>query len=128
MNQNLISQVGQIGTGAAFILFPLIFIFAFAVHPGLLRPRLLQPEAIIQRARRNKLLQLAHSAVQCVATLAELPLSDRRAAGWHTRWTGNHQSERFHSDGNCFDPLWDTAHRKCVVNFFDELAGLSLSW
>jgi hypothetical protein len=63
MNQNLISQVGQIGTGAAFILFPLIFIFAFAVHPGLLRPRLLKPEEIIQRARRNKLLQLAHSLV-----------------------------------------------------------------
>ena len=63
MNPNLISQVGQIGTGGAFILFPLIFIFAFAVHPGLLRPRLLQPEGIIQRARRNKLLQLAHSLV-----------------------------------------------------------------
>ena len=63
MNPNLISQVGQIGTGAAFILFPLIFIFAFAVHPGLMRPRLLQPEEIIRRARRNKLLQLAHSLV-----------------------------------------------------------------
>jgi hypothetical protein len=63
MNQSLLSQVLQIGTGAAFILFPLIFIFAFSVHPGLLRPRLLQPEGIIRRARRNKLLQLAHSLV-----------------------------------------------------------------
>jgi hypothetical protein len=63
MNQNLISQVGQIGTGVAFILFPLIFIFAFAVHPGLRRPRLLQPERIIWRARGNSLLQLAHSLV-----------------------------------------------------------------
>lgn len=69
MNQNLFSQVGQIGTGAAFILFPLIFIFAFAVHPGLLRPRLLQPEKIIQRARRNKLLQMAHSLVLLSAAL-----------------------------------------------------------
>jgi hypothetical protein len=69
VNQNLLSQVGQIGTGAAFILFPLIFIFAFAVHPGLLRPRLLQPETIIQRARRNKLLQLAHSLVLLSITL-----------------------------------------------------------
>jgi hypothetical protein len=69
MNPNLISQVGQIGTGAAFILFPLIFIFAFAVHPGLLRPRLLQPEEIIRRARRNKLLQLAHSLVLLSTTL-----------------------------------------------------------
>jgi hypothetical protein len=55
MNQSLLSQVLQIGTGAAFILFPLIFILAFSVHPGLLRPRLLQPEGIIRRARRNKL-------------------------------------------------------------------------
>jgi hypothetical protein len=63
MDQDSLSQIMQIGTGAAFILFPLIFIFAFSVHPGLLRPRLLQPEAIIRRARRNKLLQLAHSLV-----------------------------------------------------------------
>ena len=63
MNQNLLSQVLQIGTGTAFILFPLIFVFAFSVHPGLLRPRLLQPEEIIRRARRNKLLQLGHSLV-----------------------------------------------------------------
>ena len=70
MNPNLISQVGQIGTGTAFILFPLIFIFAFAVHPGLLQPRLLQPEGIIRRARRNKLLQLGHSLVLlCTALL-----------------------------------------------------------
>jgi hypothetical protein len=69
MSQNLISQIVQIGTGAAFILFPLIFIFAFAVHPGLLHPRLLQPEEIIQRARRNKLLQLAHSLVLLSTTL-----------------------------------------------------------
>ncbi len=63
MNQILLSQVLQIGTGAAFILFPLIFIFAFSVHPGLSKPQLLQPEGIIRRARRNKLLQLAHSLV-----------------------------------------------------------------
>ena len=63
MDQNSLSQVLQVGTGAAFILFPLVFIFAFAVHPGLLRPRLLPPEGIIRRARRSKLLQLAHSLV-----------------------------------------------------------------
>jgi hypothetical protein len=63
MNQSLLSQVLQISTGAAFILFPLIFVFAFSVHPGLLRPRLLKPEELIRRARRNKLLQLAHSLV-----------------------------------------------------------------
>lgn len=63
MDQHSFSQVLQIGTGAAFILFPLIFIFAFAVHPGLLSPRLLQPEGIIRRARGSKLLHWAHSLV-----------------------------------------------------------------
>jgi hypothetical protein len=63
MNQSLITQFQQIGTGAAFIFFPLIFIFAFSVHPGLLKPRLLQPEEIIRRARRNKVLHFGHSLV-----------------------------------------------------------------
>jgi hypothetical protein len=63
MDQIALSQVLQVGTGAAFVLFPLIFVFAFSVHPGLLRPQLLQAEGIIRRARRSKLLQLAHSLV-----------------------------------------------------------------
>jgi hypothetical protein len=63
MDQNLLPQVLQIGTGAAFIIFPLIFIFAFSVHPGLLKPRALQAEAIIRRARRNKALQFGHTLV-----------------------------------------------------------------
>ena len=63
MHHSLISQIQQIGTGLAFILFPLIFAFAFSHHPGVLKPRLLQPEGIIQRARGNKWLQFAHSLV-----------------------------------------------------------------
>lgn len=69
MNPSLISQVQQIGTGAAFILLPLIFVFAFSVHPGLLRPRLLQPAGIIRRARRSKWLQLGHGLVLLNTTL-----------------------------------------------------------
>ena len=63
MNTSLLSQVLQVGTGAAFILFPLIFVFAFSAHPGLLKPRLLKPEEIIRRARRSEWLQLGHSLV-----------------------------------------------------------------
>jgi hypothetical protein len=63
MNQSLISQIQQMGTGAVLIVSPLVFIFAFSVHPGLLKPRLLQPVEIIHRARRNKLLQFGHSLV-----------------------------------------------------------------
>ncbi len=63
MNHSLISQIQQIGTGAAFILFPVIFIFAFSVHPGLLKPRLLKSEGIILRARRAKVLHFGHVLV-----------------------------------------------------------------
>ena len=70
MNQSLLAQVVQIATGIAFILFPLIFVLAFAMHPGLLRPRLLKPEEIIRRARRNKWLQMGHGLVLlCTAHL-----------------------------------------------------------
>ena len=88
MNQSLLSQVLQIGTGAAFILFPLIFVFAFSVHPKLLRPRLLQPEEIIQRARRSKLLQLGHglvllcTALLIVAAIHFLKILSQGSAAW----------------------------------------------
>ena len=88
MNQSLLSQVLQIGTGAAFILFPLIFVFAFSVHPKLLRPRLLQPEEIIQRARRSKLLQLGHglvllcTALLIVAAIHFLNILRQGSAAW----------------------------------------------
>lgn len=53
----------RIGTGLAFIIFPLVFIFAFAGHPGLLRPHLLGPEELILRARHNGVLQFGHALV-----------------------------------------------------------------
>ena len=70
MNQTLLSQVIQIGTGAALILFPLIFVFAFSAHPGLFKPHMLPPEGIIRRARRNKMLHFGHALVLlCTALL-----------------------------------------------------------
>jgi hypothetical protein len=63
MVPNTLSQLQQIGTGVAFIVFPLIFVFAFSVHPHLLRPRLLRPEEIMRRARGQKLLHLGHALV-----------------------------------------------------------------
>lgn len=39
MNENIfLNQVKQIGIGLAFITFPMLFIFAFAVHPGYCNP------------------------------------------------------------------------------------------
>ena len=63
MVPNTLSQLRQIGTGIAFIVFPLIFVFAFAAHPRLLRPRLLRPDEIMSRARGRKWLQLGHALV-----------------------------------------------------------------
>jgi hypothetical protein len=90
MNTNLISQIQQIVTGAAFILFPLIFVFAFSAHPGLLKPRLLNAEGIIQRARRNKLLQFGHVLV-LLSTALLVIMSIRFAelsAGSNAAWAG----------------------------------------
>ncbi len=69
MNPSLVSHLQQIGTGAAFILFPLVFVFAFSIHPGLLRPRLLGPIDMIGRARGNRWLQLGHALVLLSTTL-----------------------------------------------------------
>ena len=64
MNENsFLNQIKQIGVGLAFIIFPMLFIFAFAVHPGLLQPHLLDPEGMILRAHRNGLLQFGHVLV-----------------------------------------------------------------
>jgi hypothetical protein len=88
MNPSLISQVQQIGTGAAFILFPLIFVFAFSVHPGLLRPRLLQPTELIRRARRSKWLELGHglvllnTALLIVAAIHFMEMLSHGSAAW----------------------------------------------
>ena len=88
MNQSFLAQIQQLGTGAAFILFPLIFIFAFSIHPGLLTPRLLQPKATILRARRNKWLQFGHAlvllstALLVVLAITFMNLLSQGDAGW----------------------------------------------
>ena len=64
MNGNIIlNQIEQVGVGLAFIVFPLVFVFAFAAHPRLLRPRLLGPEELVHRAHKNELLQFGHVLV-----------------------------------------------------------------
>jgi hypothetical protein len=63
MDPNTLAQPQQIGTGIAFIVFPLIFVFAFALHPRLLKPRLLRPDEIMSRARGRKWLHLGHALV-----------------------------------------------------------------
>lgn len=51
------------GTGLAFVIFPIVFVFAFAVHPDILHPRVLGPADLVVRAHGAPLLQLAHALV-----------------------------------------------------------------
>jgi hypothetical protein len=80
--------VQRVGTGLSFILFPLLFIFAFAVHPGLFNPHLLGPQELIQRAHQNGLLQFGHVLVTLstvllvVIALQFMKLLEHSSAAW----------------------------------------------
>ena len=77
MNEIIVlDQTKQIGIGLAFIIFPLLFIFAFAVHPGLLKPRLLSPKEIILRAHGNGVLAVR----TCVGHVKHYPAHCGRPA------------------------------------------------
>jgi hypothetical protein len=89
MNENIfLNQIKRTGVGLAFIIFPLLFIFAFAVHPGLLQPRLLSPEEIIFRAHGNGLLQFGHvlvtlsTALLIVVALHFMKLLEHSTSSW----------------------------------------------
>lgn len=60
----------RIGIGLCFIVFPLVFVFAFSVHPDLMTPHILSPSELIARAHRAELLHFAHALV----TLVSAPL------------------------------------------------------
>lgn len=84
---SVLEQTKRIGVGLAFVVFPLVFVFAFAVHPHLLAPQLLGPAELIQRAHHNDLLQFGHALVTLnTALLIVVALHFmqrlRRSAGW----------------------------------------------
>lgn len=86
--QRNLETARRIGTGLSFIGFPLAFIFAFAVHPGLLNPHMLGPQELIQRAHGDALLQFGHALVTLstgllvVIALNFKDLLERKGAGW----------------------------------------------
>lgn len=89
MNETiLLNQTKNIGIGLAFIIFPMLFIFAFAVHPGLLSPHLLSPKELILRAHHNELLQFGHvlvmlsTALLVVIALHFMNLLDHNSIAW----------------------------------------------
>jgi len=89
MNESIfLNQAKQIGVGLAFIIFPIVFVFAFAVHRGLLHPHLLSPTELIHRAHHDGLLQFGHVLVllnTCllfVAALHFMKVLDRTPLAW----------------------------------------------
>lgn len=81
-------DAARIGTGVAFVVMPLVFVFAFATHPGLLHPRVLRPEQLIDRARGKRLLHAGHglvtlnTALMIVVALHLGSLVIHDGAGW----------------------------------------------
>jgi len=83
-----LENVKRIGTGLAFILFPVLFMAGFALHPGLLSPHLLSPEELVLRARHADLMQLGHvfdtigTIFLIVIALHFMKLRDHGSAAW----------------------------------------------
>ena len=81
-------QVKRIGTAVTFIVFPLVFVFAFAGHPKLLSPHFLSPQELILRAHGDALLQFGHALVTLntgllvVATIHFMRLLDSTSGAW----------------------------------------------
>ena len=83
-----LDQAKRAGTGLAFIIFPLVFVLAFAGHPDLLDPHFLGPEELILRARNAPFLHFGHALVTLntgllvVVALHFMRLMDRGKAAW----------------------------------------------
>ncbi len=81
-------RVKRVGTGLCFIIFPLVFVFAFSAHPSLLHPHLLSPQDLILRAHNAGLLQFGHvlvtlnTALLVVIALHFMRLLDRTSWAW----------------------------------------------
>jgi len=89
MNEsNGLLSAKRLGTGLAFIIFPLVFLFAFVTHPNLLNPRFLGPEELILRARSAGLLHVGHAlvtlntALLMVVALHFMKMLERTSADW----------------------------------------------
>lgn len=85
---NRLMSAKRYGSGLAFIIFPLVFLFAFVTHPNLLNPHFLGPEELILRARNAELLHFGHAlvtlntALLVVVALHFMKTLDRTSAAW----------------------------------------------
>jgi hypothetical protein len=88
---SILDNTKRIGTGLAFIFFPLLFMVGFAFHPGLLIPQMLSPTEVLLRARHADLMQWGHvldtigAVLLVVIALRFMRLLDR---GGSAAWAG----------------------------------------
>ncbi len=84
-----INLTKRVGVGVTFIIFPLIFIFAFAGHPNLLNPRFLGPQELILRVHNNPLLHFGHALVTLctgllvVVALHFMKIQNDKSTAWY---------------------------------------------
>jgi hypothetical protein len=85
---NSLTSAKRVGTALAFIIFPLVFFFAFVTHPDLLNPHFLGPEELILRARHAGLLHFGHAlvtlntALLVVVALHFMKMLEHTSAAW----------------------------------------------
>ncbi len=85
---NLLRSTKRVGTGLSFVIFPIVFVFAFSVHPGLLHPHVLGPAEPIPRAHGAGLRQLGHALVMfdtallVVVALHFMKLLEHSSSAW----------------------------------------------
>lgn len=86
--KDALNSTKRIVTGLAFVVFPIVFVFAFSVHPGLLNPHVLSPSELIFRARGADVLQFGHAlvtlntALLVVVALHLMHLLDHTSGAW----------------------------------------------
>jgi len=84
----VVEQIKQVSVGLSFIIFPLVFVFAFSGHKGLLKPRMLGPSELIKRARNARFLQFGHvlvllnTSLLIVAAIHFMNLLSRGPLAW----------------------------------------------
>lgn len=86
-----LTSVKDTSAGLAFVLFPALFAFGFAVHPGLRRPHVItDPAEMVARAHGNRLLHVGHVAVlACCPLLIVIVIHYTGAlAGSSAEWAG----------------------------------------
>jgi hypothetical protein len=83
-----IDRTKRICIGLSFIIFPLIFVFAFAGHPNLFNPHFLGPEELILRAHNNSMLHFGHALVTLctgllvIVALHFMSIQNNKSTAW----------------------------------------------